>query len=37
MTDELKANEPGIVKIIGRNESARAYAIRDFLGRGDAV
>src|SRR6202167_4112916 len=35
MTDELKANEPGIVKIIGRNESARAYAIRDFLGRGD--
>jgi len=35
MTDELKTNEPGIVKIVGRNESARAYAIRDFLGRGD--
>src|ERR1700691_1277799 len=35
MTDQLKANEPGIVKIVGRNESARAYAIRDFLGRGD--
>jgi len=35
MANELKANEPGIVKIIGRNESARAYAIRDFLGRGD--
>src|ERR1700735_406184 len=35
MTDELKSNEPGIVRIIGRSESARAYAIRDFLGRGD--
>jgi len=35
MADELKAKEPGIVRIIGRSESARAYAIRDFLGRGD--
>jgi thioredoxin reductase (NADPH) len=35
MTNEVKANEPGIVKIVGRSESARAYAIRDFLGRGD--
>ena len=35
MGDEPKANEPGIVRIIGRSESARAYAIRDFLGRGD--
>jgi thioredoxin reductase (NADPH) len=35
MGDELKKNEPGIVRIVGRSESARAYAIRDFLGRGD--
>jgi thioredoxin reductase (NADPH) len=35
MADEEKANQPGIVKIVGRSESARAYAIRDFLGRGD--
>jgi thioredoxin reductase (NADPH) len=34
MSDEEKPNQP-IVKIVGRSASARAYAIRDFLNRGD--
>jgi thioredoxin reductase (NADPH) len=35
MGDEEKANQAPKVKLIGRSDSARAYAIRDFLGRGD--
>lgn len=34
MSDEQQANQPAI-KIIGRSDSVRAYAIRDFLTRGD--
>jgi thioredoxin reductase (NADPH) len=34
MSDEQQANQP-IVKIMGRGDSARAYAIRDFMTRGD--
>ena len=32
---EEKNSDQPVVKIIGRNDSARAYAIRDFLTRGD--
>lgn len=35
MTGEMKAHDPVIARIVGRSDSARAYAIRDFLGRGD--
>src|SRR5580700_4921474 len=34
MVDEKNSDQP-VVKIIGRSDSARAYAIRDFLTRGD--
>ena len=33
--DELHANQLPAVKIFGRSDSARGYAIRDFLHRGD--
>lgn len=35
MTDELQASQPAALKIFGRSDSAKAYAIRDFLHRGD--
>ena len=34
MSDEQQEKQP-IIKIVGRSESAKAYAIRDFLNRGD--
>jgi thioredoxin reductase (NADPH) len=35
MADERQTNQPLAVKIFGKSDSARAYAIRDFLHRGD--
>src|SRR5580700_3842620 len=35
MTDELQASQSAALKIFGRSDSAKAYAIRDFLHRGD--
>ena len=35
MTDESQTSQPVEVKVFGRPECARAYAIRDFLRRGD--
>jgi thioredoxin reductase (NADPH) len=35
MTDGTQGDQPAVVKVFGRSESARAYAIRDFLRRGD--
>ena len=34
MSEETQ-EKPPIIKIVGRSESAKAYAIRDFLNRGD--
>src|ERR1700684_4563706 len=34
MSDQQQANQPA-VKIIGRSDSPRAYALRDFFTRGD--
>jgi thioredoxin reductase (NADPH) len=34
MSEETQGKPP-IIKIVGRSESAKAYAIRDFLNRGD--
>ena len=35
MTDQLSGTQPASVRIFGKAESAPAYAIRDFLHRGD--
>src|SRR5579862_2197646 len=34
MSDQLQTNQP-LVTIIGRSDSSRAYALRDFFNRGD--
>ncbi|MGH9712763.1 MAG: NAD(P)/FAD-dependent oxidoreductase [Candidatus Acidiferrales bacterium] len=35
MTEKLQGEQVAAIRIFGRSESARAYAIRDFLRRGD--